>query len=1625
MPTLRQLPEAARTNPDDLIVLDQSGTTRAVSVATLTGALQPNLSVAQGKLLGRVSVTPGQPEPVNIGPGLSLSTGTLATDPTQIPTLDSPSFTGTPSAPTAPPNDSSTRLATTAFVQQRLFAPVTLSGDATGAGMSTIPVTLPAITTPGTFTKVAVNAKGQITSGMSLAGSDLAGLDLSHTTLRATNGQTPATQAARAALQLDAVTDFGADPTGATDSTAAIQSGIDALTAIGGGVLRLAGTFKITCTLTLRASHVGLLGLGHGQLHGDLSWPATSRLIWAVASGGTMVDVSPQPSASAGRALIGGSVVDILLDCAGAASIGIRIASVRHGRFHIAYLNPLAGTSLQAAVVLDTVDLSEYNDTQYNTLTITGAELGTGGQGVLLQAKSRLSQVAGSAYYGNVSYNVFEKIQLHYWRGVPLTLRETDNNIFCLWGINAPPSVPPAYPTPAVATSASIEIQGSSDPVWAFPALNNVFEHGGCAGPINCRGTASFTQPSGASGGQQAPNLFLRLDKGNGVPDPTIEAGAYAYFGDINFIDNGKGLTQATLSDTRANVLALRSAQTPGGPVLHAGAGPAARIVSPKLAHTWQLGSQDDGSFSLAPATINERWLYLGANAGNYVVAPGGFWSGDITQSQAVLTGGTNGVPATLRGFSNTTSNVSLALQAQGAGVVYLSNGNGIQFQVVDSGGPAANFLSAHGGVTGTAPSITAIGADTSIDITLQPKGIGQVRIATPATSDTSTAAATTAWVRAQNYLTTVTSLDSAPIGAKTPSTGAFTSLSASGSATLGNGATINSGGAISVFNSVWTAGNPGNGAFQWNITGSVPNGGVIGQLTNIFNNGPECAQAQKMNYWSYAGNAGSVDNAQTLIGIFNPTNVPTTNMGAELVRWTVGVTPNDTTHNWTHVVEEYNVVNRGLDMGWRAYRNDTSHSSGGAQQITGIVNYSPEATNLGTAGEGKNLLFAELFGQSAAVTASTGIPARFYNASLYEPNCVVGGSGRAIYINGDTTGISGQIPYAPLEVNLTWLHGLRTTTATFQDGAAFTMATGQAVAWTTGSSIASIAASGSGANQDIVLTPAGTGAVRLTTVTSADATGVNLGTTQGTVLQVRDSGVAAASKLVVTPGNGAGPVVVAVSGETNQGMIFRSAGSGQINFQSGAGGVTNSLTVAANPTAVNALSITGGSAGQNVVLGVNGTDPNVTIQIVPQGAGTVYMSRAQIAGGSIDLTPIGSSAPSTARFTTLAATGTASFSGGIADASTSVQTPGTGFAITVPNGVSTLQLTPVGTLASGTITMPSAPINGQWLIVASTGTVTSCAFSPGAGQTILGAPPQLQAFSEITFQYEAAGSVWICQSGNDSRMATALSSTVLSPYAQASLFGTGVDGNVTISSGTTTLSRDMHYAGLTISGTGILKTNGWRVFVAGTLNLSAAAAGAIQANANNGNSGSGASGGSGTFLPLPSYTVPASGSGGSGSGGNGSTTMGAAGGASLGGGALCGGSGGASGSGGLGTSPGGAGSSVPASSVLSSVAFAGPPHLMGISGAAPYYTYASFTPGGGGGGRRRNQQRGRRRLGWRRRRRDRHRSPVHQSIRRHRTRRHPGKRRHSRQRRSRDRRQRRRRRRRWRWRRRADLAVL
>lgn len=97
----------------------------------------------------------------------------------------------------------------------------------------------------------------------------------------------------------------------------------------------------------------------------------------------------------------------------------------------------------------------------------------------------------------------------------------------------------------------------------------------------------------------------------------------------------------------------------------------------------------------------------------------------------------------------------------------------------------------------------------------------------------------------------------------------------------------------------------------------------------------------------------------------------------------------------------------------------------------------------------------------------------------------------------------------------------------------------------------------------------------------------------------------------------------------------------------------------------------------------------------------------------------------------------------GTADQSVSYQAPSTGFSITIGAGVKTLILTNTGTLATGTITMPASPIDGQEIRVSMRGTVTTLTVSANAGQTITNAPVTITSGLGFAYVYRLSTTIW------------------------------------------------------------------------------------------------------------------------------------------------------------------------------------------------------------------------------------------------------------------------------------------
>lgn len=97
----------------------------------------------------------------------------------------------------------------------------------------------------------------------------------------------------------------------------------------------------------------------------------------------------------------------------------------------------------------------------------------------------------------------------------------------------------------------------------------------------------------------------------------------------------------------------------------------------------------------------------------------------------------------------------------------------------------------------------------------------------------------------------------------------------------------------------------------------------------------------------------------------------------------------------------------------------------------------------------------------------------------------------------------------------------------------------------------------------------------------------------------------------------------------------------------------------------------------------------------------------------------------------------------GRTDTSFSYQTPSSSFSIAIGNSVYTLILDPAGTLSTGTVTLPSAPNNGQIVRIKSTQAITTLTISPNTGQAVKGAPTTIAAGGLIDAQFITASTTW------------------------------------------------------------------------------------------------------------------------------------------------------------------------------------------------------------------------------------------------------------------------------------------
>ena len=116
-------------------------------------------------------------------------------------------------------------------------------------------------------------------------------------------------------------------------------------------------------------------------------------------------------------------------------------------------------------------------------------------------------------------------------------------------------------------------------------------------------------------------------------------------------------------------------------------------------------------------------------------------------------------------------------------------------------------------------------------------------------------------------------------------------------------------------------------------------------------------------------------------------------------------------------------------------------------------------------------------------------------------------------------------------------------------------------------------------------------------------------------------------------------------------------------------------------------------------------------------------------------------------------------------------QTPSTGFSYTFAAGTQTLFMAPAATLATGTITMPSAPADGMVITFSSSQQITALTLQGNTGQSVSNAVTFLPAKTAASYVYRLANTTWYpCQT------VPGTGSQLVSAVAQNSTSGTSID---------------------------------------------------------------------------------------------------------------------------------------------------------------------------------------------------------------------------------------------------------
>jgi hypothetical protein len=323
------------------------------------------------------------------------------------------------------------------------------------------------------------------------------------------------------------VLDFGADPTGTSDSTTAIQNAINAAQAKNGGIVLIPwGTYNISSELVVSGSNVILQGYGGDGLHdgGTGAYPAT-KIVYTGASSSTSMIKFYTVQGTGNSKINGVGLKNIYLDCAGLKAGGVNILSVNNGVFdHITIMHPTyVGIQLTCYVAGALAEASDSQGNIFTNINVRCLDLSAciNGSGFLLTTPTPGTNGA------NPSFNTFLYCGGQFVNGTAFLLQDCDNINFI---------------------SCRAYIGGTGKGLWVQgPADYNYFYDFSCGGypsKLYIQGTAS-----GYYTNSQA-NCFQFPDQLNGTIYPNLDAGCRVYWQGSDGVANTARFNQAIFATT-------------------------------------------------------------------------------------------------------------------------------------------------------------------------------------------------------------------------------------------------------------------------------------------------------------------------------------------------------------------------------------------------------------------------------------------------------------------------------------------------------------------------------------------------------------------------------------------------------------------------------------------------------------------------------------------------------------------------------------------------------------------------------------------------------------------------------------------------------------------------------------------------------------------------------------------------------------------------------------------------------------------------------------------------------------------------------------------------------------------